>query len=162
MSEDEVLYLLKILEVALIASLKFALSPFEAERYGFNFRESFLITTGGGLAGIVAFTFIGKALSFGWKKLKGFFRKRTAEQTAPKPKFTRSNKLIVRIKMRYGLIGLALTAPSLISIPIGTVVINHFYRKKWKNILALSLSLLFWSLIFNWLAQYWKLSQYLE
>ena len=162
MHEADVIYLLKILEVALIASVKFLLAPFEAERYGFNFKDSFLITTGGGIAGIIAFTFIGHAITYSWKKLKGLFKKKSALEVKSKRKFTSSNKLIVRIKMRYGLIGLIITTPSVISIPVGTIVIHHFYRKKVRNVLLLTVSLLVWSVILNGLAQYLQLSQYLH
>jgi|CXWL01.1.fsa_nt_gi hypothetical protein len=162
MSEEEIIYLLKILEVALIASVKFLLAPFEAERYGFNFRDSFIITTSGGLAGIIAFTFIGDAIKYGWKKIKNLFKRKSKRDGEPKKKFTRGNKLIVKIKMKYGLIGLVITTPSIISIPVGTIVINHFYKKKLRNISLLILSLLIWSILLNGLAQYLKLSQYLH
>ena len=161
MNEDEIIYLLKILEVAIIASIKFAIAPFEAERYGFSFRDSFLITAGGGIAGVLAFTFIGEGLSFGWKKLKGMFKNRKVSEGGSLKKFTSGNRFIVRVKMRFGLLGLVLTTPSLISIPFGTIVINHFYRKKIRNLLFLIISLLGWSLILNGIAQYLKLSQYL-
>ncbi len=161
MNEEGVLFLLKILEVALLASVKFALSPFEAERYGFNFRDAFLVTTSGGMIGILAFTFIGDGIAYGWKKLKGVFRRKGEPEKAEKKKFTSGNKLIVRVKMRYGLIGLAIVTPSIISIPVGSIVINHFYRKKGRNITVLIVSLLLWSLLLNGLAQYLKLSQYL-
>ena len=64
---DDVIHLLKILEVVLIASVKFAIAPFEAERYGFNFKEAFLITTTGGTIGIILFSLIGEVIAFGWR-----------------------------------------------------------------------------------------------
>lgn len=162
MNEEEIIYLLKILEIGLIASIKFLLAPFEAERNGFNFQNSFLITTSGGVIGIIAFTFIGGGITYMWKKIKAIFKKKIPATIKEQKKFTRSNKLIVRIKIRYGLIGLAIITPAIISIPVGTIVINHFYRKKMRNIAILFLSLLAWSLTLNGLAQYLKLSQYLH
>ena len=160
MNEDQIIYYLKILEVGLISGIKFMLAPFEAERYGFNFREAFIITTLGGIAGIIAFTFIGDAIAFGWKKLIGLFKRPSEEKS--KKIFTRARKRAVRIKMRFGLLGLAITTPSLISIPVGTFVIHRFYKKKGRNILLLILSLLIWSALLNGLAQYLRLSQYLH
>lgn len=162
MSEEEIIYFLKILEVLLIASVKLVLAPFEAERYGFNFRDAFLITTSGGLTGILAFTFIGQGIAYGWKKIKGLFQSKEKILGKTRKKFTISNKMTVRIKMRFGLVGVALITPSLISIPVGTLVINHLYKKKLKNIITLTLSVVFWSMILNTVAQYLKLSQYLE
>ncbi len=70
---DNVIHLLKILEVALIAGVKFVFAPFEAERQGFNFGEALLISVAGGIFGIIAFTFIGDAIAYGWRKTVLFF-----------------------------------------------------------------------------------------
>ena len=158
---DDVIHLLKILEVALIASVKFAIAPFEAERYGFNFKEAFLITTTGGTIGIILFSLIGEVIAFGWRKMILFFRKPLHIKEKPKKKFTWFKKFIVRTKMRFGLLGLLITTPSIISIPIGTFVIHRFYKKKFRNILFLAISLVCWSLILNGIAQYLGFSQYI-
>lgn len=64
---------LKILEIILIASVKFLFSPFEAERQGFTYRESLIITTTGGVVGILMFTFIGEGIAYSWKKFSPHF-----------------------------------------------------------------------------------------
>ena len=160
MNQEEVIYLLKILEVGLISGVKFLIAPFEAERYGFNFKEAFIITTTGGIIGIIVFTFVGEAIAFGWRKLVRIFKKPSKEK--PKKIFTRDRKRVVSIKMRFGLLGLAITTPSIISIPVGIFVTNRFYRKKGRNILLHILSLVIWSALLNGLAQYLQLSQYLH
>jgi hypothetical protein len=162
MNEENVFYLLKVLEIGLIASLKFLIAPFEAERYGFNFRESFLITTTGGIIGIFVFSLLGEIIAFGWKKLINFFKRPLGKEEKKPKKFTSAKKIAVRIKMKFGLIGLVLITPAIISIPIGTFVIHRFYRKMIRNILLLILSLIMWSFILNGIAQYLKLSQYLH
>jgi len=159
--DENVIYFLKILEVGLIASIKFLLAPFEAERQGFNFYESFITTTSGGVIGIIAFTFIGDFIAFGWKKLKNLFRKPISGDGTPKKKFTLTNKFIVRVKIKFGLMGLLSTTPAIISIPIGTFVTHRFYRRKYRNVLLLIISLIIWSLALNGIAQYLNLSQYL-
>lgn len=158
---DEIIYFLKILEIGLIASLKFLIAPFEAERYGFNFRDAFLITTAGGVIGIFIFTFVGDMIALGWKKLIRAFKKPLHVKEKIGKKFTWSRKFIIRTKIRFGLMGLVFITPSVISIPIGTFMIHRFYRKKWRNILFLITALVFWSLALNGLAQHLKLSQYL-
>jgi hypothetical protein len=74
----------------------------------------------------------------------GFFMRRAqqkraaAEQRAletgvllkPKRKFTRMNKLIVRIKRRFGIIGVSMYAPFFLSVPIGSIVAAKFYGKE--------------------------------
>src|SRR5687768_11697339 len=105
MDNEDAILLLKIIEVGLLASVKFLLSPFEAERQGFNFSDSFLITTSGGIIGILTFTLIGDVLVYGWKKFIGLFNSQAHKK--PKRKFTWTSKFIVRIKMKFGLWGLA-------------------------------------------------------
>ncbi len=158
---DDVIHLLEILEVGLIASVKFLIAPFEAERYGFNFKDSFLITTTGGIAGILVFSLVGEAIAYSWKKLKNKFKKPLGTDDKPVKKFTWIKKFVIRTKIKFGVIGLVITTPSIISIPIGSIVIHRFYRKKGRNILLLIVSLIIWSFILNGVAQYLKLSQYL-
>lgn len=167
MDQSDVIYLLKIVEIGLIASVKFLIAPFEAERYGFNFRDSFLITTSGGIIGIVVFSILGEIIAYSWKRILNFFKqswgkRKLVQETSQGKKFTWSKRFAVRIKIRFGLTGLVITTPSIISIPIGTFIIHRFYRKKIRNIFLLILSLIIWSFILNGLAQYLKLSQYLH
>ena len=160
MNED-VIHILKILEVGLIASIKFLIAPFEAERYGFNFKESFIITTMGGIVGIILFSLVGEVIAYSWRKVIVFFKKPLRVEDKPKRKFTWMRKFIIRTKIKFGLAGLIITTPSIISIPIGSFVVHRFYRKKGRNMLLLIGSLIFWSLLLNGAAQYLKLSQYI-
>jgi hypothetical protein len=155
----------KIGALLIMGATKFLFSPPLAEYLGYNFWQSFIYTTSGGVTGILAFTFGGDWLVAVWRKLmhwiKNLFiaRDKRVENVAPQ-KFTRTTRFIVRTRKSFGLIGLALITPCIISIPIGTFVINRFYTKKWKILLALFASLLFWSLLLNYLAQVLHLSQY--
>lgn len=164
---EEVTHWLKVLEVGLIASVKFLFAPFEAERYGMNFRDSFLITTGGGAFGIFVFYFAGHYISEWWKrntaKVKSFFTRRPITDFTGENRriFTRGNKRIIRIKNKFGLAGIAFITPCLISIPIGTLVAVGIYRKRRPVLLYLLISLVLWSLFLNWLAQLIALSQYM-
>jgi hypothetical protein len=45
-------------------------------------------------------------------------------------KFTRVNKLVVKIKRSIGIYGISLYAPLFLSIPIGAIVVAKFYNKK--------------------------------
>jgi hypothetical protein len=156
----------KIGTLLIAGATKFLFAPVIAEYMGFNFARSFFWTTTGGGIGILAFTYVGDWLTLGWKKLvafvKGLFMRRDPQAflRLKKKKFSSSTRFIIRIKQRFGLIGLALITPCIISIPIGTFVINRFYRKKWKILLSLFLSLLVWSLLLNFASQWLQLSQY--
>ena len=164
---EEVTQWLKIAEVTLIASVKFLLAPFEAERQGMGFWEAFLVTTGGGIMGIFVFYYAGSIISAWWKrniaKMKAFcMRRPITDFTGENQRvFTRTNKLIIRVKNKFGLAGVAFVTPCLISIPIGTLVAVTIYRKRKPVILYLLISLILWSFFLNWLAQYLALSQYI-
>lgn len=159
---DDVIHLVKILEVALIAGVKFAFAPFEAERQGFDFKEAFLITTTGGIFGILIFFLMGEVIAFGWRKMVRRFEKPMHLKKKPVKKFTWMKKFIVRTKMKFGLAGLVMVTPSIISIPIGSLVIHKLYRNRTKSILLLILSLICWSLLINTIAQRIALSQYIS
>lgn len=165
MDGEEVTHWLKIVEVSLIASVKFLLAPFEAERYNMSFWQSFLYTTGGGTMGIFVFYYAGSFISRWWTKnvarIKSFFTRRPITDFTGENKkiMTRTNKLIVRVKNKFGLAGIAFVTPCLISIPIGTLVAVTIYRKRKPVILYLMISLILWSFALNWLAQYLALSE---
>lgn len=156
----------KIGTLLIAGATKFLFAPVIAECMGFNFSRSFFWTTTGGSIGILAFTFVGDWLILGWKKLVAlikslFLRQSPTDLLRIRPKkFTRTNRFIVLIKKRFGLIGLALITPCIISIPIGTFVINRFYRSKLKILLTLFASLFVWSLLLNYFSQALGLCHY--
>ena len=149
---------LKILEIILIASVKFLFSPFEAERQGFSYRESLIITTTGGVVGILMFTFIGEGIAYSWKKIQSSFFGKSKSRIK---KFNRLTRLVISIKNKFGVMGVSMITPSLISIPVGTLIINRLYKGKFKNLLVLFFALLIWSITLNSIAYYLRLSQYL-
>jgi hypothetical protein len=168
MASEQLTHWLKIGEVALIASVKFLLAPFESERQGFNFGESFTITTIGGAIGILVFYYAGAYISTWWRHFMAliksvFLRKppEVIERKKKKKNFTRGRRFIVGVKTRFGLAGVAFVTPSLISIPIGSMVAAQFFRKRKPVLLYLFTALVFWSLVLNGIAQYVKLSQYI-
>jgi hypothetical protein len=164
---EEVTHWLKIAEVALISSVKFLFAPFEAERQGMAFGEAFLITTAGGVIGILVFYFAGALIAAWWghivARVKSFFTRRPISDFEGENKriFTRGNKRIIKIKKKFGLAGIAFVTPCLISIPIGTLVAVTFYRKRKPVLLYLMISLVLWSLLLNYIAQLIALSQYM-
>jgi hypothetical protein len=167
MNAEEITYWFKVLEVGLISGVKFLLAPFEAERQGFNFMQSFTITTLGGVLGVLVFYYAGSLIAAWWNHIKALiksiFIRRPAEviERQPKRHFTRTNKMIVKIKRRFGLAGIAFVTPCIISIPVGTLVAVAFYRKRKPILLYLFVSLLLWSIVLNYTAQQLALSQYM-
>ena len=167
MNISDPVFWLKALEVALISSVKFLLAPFEAERQGFDMMQSFIITTIGGFIGITAFIFAGKYIFSFWihflAMIKSvFLNKKSSEIEKKMPKEVKSERKIIQwVRKRFGLIGIAFITPCIISIPIGTLVAVGLYKSRGRILLFTTLSLIFWSLILNYVAQFLALSQYL-
>lgn len=61
--------------------------------------------------------------------------------------FTKRNRRIVRIWKSFGLAGIALITPVILSIPIGTVIANSLVDNKRRIIAFMFLSILFWSVL---------------
>ncbi|CAN5880117.1 hypothetical protein BH11BAC7_BH11BAC7_14750 [soil metagenome] len=167
MNEIDIKHWLEVLEVGLIASVKFLLAPFEAERYQFTFWESFAVTTIGGIIGVFAFYYAGTKIAAWWRHsvalVKSVFSKKsveTLEQKTPK-RITRGRRFIIKVKNNFGLVGVAFVTPCIISIPIGTMIGGNFYKKRKGVLLYFIASVILWSFILNGLAQYLALSQYI-
>jgi hypothetical protein len=155
----------KYIAVALFASVKFLFSPFFAEGLKLNFMESLLSTMAGGAIGIFVFGLIGELISASWKTLvvllsSTFSKKSKAEaRVIASRKFTFMNRFIVRVKRRVGLFGIAFLSPCLISIPVGAIACMTFYsHQRPRAFLFLYLSLIFWTVVLNGIAYFFKLS----
>jgi hypothetical protein len=150
--------LLKLLSLTFLSSLKFLLSPVIAESYNFNYIQTFLTTTTGGILGVLFF-FYGSKYIVQWfitYKNQMFFlfginRKREEDELLPERKkvFTWKNKLIVITVRRFGLVGIALLTPTLLSIPVGTIIAARYFRNPRKVVGYLCASVVLWSLILS-------------
>ncbi len=63
--------------------------------------------------------------------------------------FTWKNKLIVITVRRFGLVGVALLTPTLLSIPVGTLIAARYFRNPRRVVGYLCASVVLWSLIFS-------------
>jgi hypothetical protein len=102
----------------------------------------FSITCSGAITGVILFTNI-SAVFLKWVhriKVKYF-------KSHEHPKiFTKNNRMIIKVKKRFGLWGIAFVTPLGITIPLGAFIAERFYRDKKKVILALSVGVLFWNI----------------
>ncbi len=69
--------------------------------------------------------------------------------------FTNKNRRIVRIKQRYGLIGIAMITPLLLSIPVGTFLMIRYYQRSRFKFIALIASNIVWSVIYTLFYLFW-------
>jgi hypothetical protein len=64
----------------------------------------------------------------------------------PSKKFTWRNKMIVKVKRKYGLLGLAVLTPSVLSMPLGMLLAERYFHNKQRVILFMITSVIFWSI----------------
>lgn len=144
----------------LLSSVKFGMTfPLAVMEFRFSFFETILWINIGGLVGIYFFAFLSKRVNR-WieKRVQRWKAGRRATSKAKEKKkiFTRRNRRIIRIKQRYGLIGIAATTPLLLSIPVGVFLVIRYYPHRKMRYLWLVASNLVWSFIYTSFYMFWK------
>jgi len=151
---------LKILIVFLVSSIKFLFAPALSFGLGLNFIQTWLSTTAGGIVGVVAFFFLSKWILLLYSryffyyfhllktKIYGFLNI-NVPKFIPARKFTRRNRLIIKIVKKFGLAGIVILTPVLLSIPVGTFIATRYYSTNRFLLVYLSSSVLFWSLFMS-------------
>jgi hypothetical protein len=146
----------------LIASVKF----FWATPYAYLFRlnqiETFVFIELGGIVGFLLFyslfSFLLKELKLIWPLIYYItprifkvrfehwldarrYRRLTAN------KFTRSNKMIVKIRRKSGMTGIIVLTPILLSIPVGALLGTKYFHHRRSFIPLMILSIFCWGII---------------
>ena len=150
--------MVQIILTILFSSFKFAATfPLVIVQFEFSFAETILWTNVGGIAGIYFFAFLsGKLLSW-WKRIfRRSNRKLLSDEQQVKKIFTRRTRRIVRIKQKYGLVGIALITPFLLSIPVGVFLVVRYYRTSNTKFLYLIGANLLWSVIYTGFYMFWE------
>lgn len=138
MSED----LWKIISVFLLSAIKFGLGGVPAAVFAkFSFFKSITITCAGGITGTIVFTYISDWIIKGYRKAKEKIRELKTEKKT-KRKFTTTNRIIVKVKQKLGLIGIAIITPLILSIPLGCFIAVRYYENKQRVITYMSVSII--------------------
>jgi len=93
----------------------------------------------GGILGVVVFTHLSQWILDRYQDFKKKRRK------APRRRFTWINKTIVRTKNRFGLLGLSVITPLLLSFPLGCFLALRYFGNKQKVMAYMMVSVVFWS-----------------
>jgi len=155
-------YILKLLTVFFVASIKY----FWATPYSFGMKlnewETIFFMEAGGILGFLFFYyffgFLFKELKLLWPIVYHFtpvlfkvrfemWRKRRKIQQLNARKFTKRNKLIVRMRKRYGMWGLVVLSPIVLSIPVGALLGNKYFRHDHHFIPYMLLSIVIWGIV---------------
>jgi hypothetical protein len=159
---------LKILQVFSLSAIKLIVAPPLAYGLGFNYIQTILITTIGGICGVLFFYYISGWIISQYKYIQPYIIKlwnkiknkkhydNLIHLHLQKPKktrkgkiFTRRNRLIVNTKNKYGLIGIALLTPIFFSIPLGAFIANRYFSHKKRTPSYLAIAVIFWSVIIS-------------
>jgi len=157
----------KVIVLLLIASTKFVFAPATSVIYKFNYLETVIITIAGGILGILFYAVLTNILVILYRRflvntafMRNFndFFNRIFYGRNRKPRvFSRRNRMIVRVKKTYGLIGLAAITPVLLSIPIGTFITLRYFPQFRRTFLFLVVSVIFWANFLTFLAIYFRI-----
>lgn len=112
--------------------IKFLFAPFGGPAAGLSFVETYLSCVAGAIfcAFIFYFSaefFMKRAHNKRVEKMKEMLK--SGIEVKRKKAFTRTNKMIVRLKRRLGIFGISMYAPLFLSVPIGSIITAKFYGK---------------------------------
>jgi hypothetical protein len=135
--------------VIFFGTWKFA-ATFPLAIFGLNMTpaETIIYINLGGIIGVILFAKFWEAIIVIWNKL---FPGKINTDASPKSKkiFTRRNRRIVNLKSKYGLPGIVILNPILLSIPIASFLVAKYYGNKTKNLMWLVAGQVGWSLIYT-------------
>ena len=152
----------KIVQVFLLATVKYVLTFPYALLIGLNYQQTIISVTLGGIAGFFFFYhFSGFALrqfhhvkTFVWKCTPRFlcfkyrqlvaWRKRTTGERV----FTKRSRFIAKFRAKYGLFGIVVASPIILSLPIGAFLLNKYYPKHKLAMPYMVISILSWTAVF--------------
>lgn len=146
---------LKVLSILAFSSIKFIFAPPISIEYGFNLYQTIIITTLGGIFGVLFFYYLSKFLIYEYKKNKYsiFYILRlykigiTPRLPSEKKIFTKQNRYIVRVSKRHGIMSIAMLTPIFLSIPLGSFIAARYFIKYKYTPLYLVGAVIFWSFI---------------
>jgi len=162
----------KLIQILVLSSVKFFLGAPYSFILGLSYFETFILTTLGGILGTLFFFYLSnKFLRIVFLNrdrivlylhnirccllLSNFFYARNTRPGKQKKVFTFKNRMLVRIKRQYGLPALVILTPVVLSIPLGTFLVNRYYSGSRMAIIYLSVSVVAWSavlsVIFKWI-----------
>ncbi len=127
--------------VFLFAATKFAMSLgyMLLPSVNYSYFEIVFILITGGTTGVIFFYY-----ATGWINMQ-------INKLLPKKKekkvFTKGNRRFVKIKNKYGLIGISMLTPVLFSIPIGCFLASRFYAGKKTTIPIMLIGIVFWAFV---------------
>lgn len=105
--------------------------------------ETLICTNAGGILGLFIFLNFSGYLLRVWDKFSPAFNRKKRKV------FTSASRRLVRIKNKFGLAGIAILSPSILSIPVGAFLAAKYYGLRMRVWIFLAAGQVFWSLVFT-------------
>lgn len=105
-----------------------------------NFYQSVLIAWSGGMIGVAIYTYLGHWTGGLWRGER--------YQSRLKTRISRLRRIVVLIRQRQGLLGIAFFTPILLTVPIGTFSAMVIETRKSRVMLYMGVAFAFWSVTF--------------
>ncbi|GAA0878474.1 hypothetical protein GCM10009119_14420 [Algoriphagus jejuensis] len=125
--------------IYLLSMFKFIAGPLLGHAAGYNIWEIILVTVSGMMSSVFIFTLVGSQA----KKIL------ISLTTTKRSLFSKKNRSIVRIRAKYGEIGIAFFTPLVLTPIGGTLILVSFGTKKSKIYFHMLWSALLWSTVFG-------------
>ncbi|SHM59681.1 hypothetical protein SAMN04488057_102272 [Cyclobacterium lianum] len=130
-------YLITFLGIYFLCLFKFIAGPVLGFAAGYALWEIVVVTVSGMMTSVLFFTFLGEWFKKNWSII---IKKK-------KPKFSKRTRNIIRIWQKFGVFGIALLTPVILTPIGGTVVLTSFGIAKKKIIGSMFISAVFWSIV---------------
>lgn len=137
-------YLVKVSFIYIATLFKFIAGPVLGLAAGLTALEMFVITVAGMMTTVITITYLGDWFRDNWKL--GVSKKKQV--------FSPKTRKIVSVWKKYGVVGVAILTPLLLTPIGGTIIMNAFNVKKEKIFLYMFVSAIGWGIIFSFSIQY--------
>ncbi|WP_346855384.1 hypothetical protein [uncultured Draconibacterium sp.] len=154
---------IKIAHIVLLASVKYIVTLPYAMIIGLEYKYAILSVLGGGIGGFLFFYYVSKQvnrkLECVWPQLcnrippgvKAKFRKLFGRHKKPQLKkiFTKKSRSFIRFKKSYGLWGIVIATPVLLTIPVGAFLASKYYSHQKHIVVYMILSIIGWGVVLS-------------
>ncbi len=137
--------LLKYFLVYISSTVKFIFGPTIGIAYGFNVFITGSLTVLGMMTSVYVFSFFGNRIRELITRFLGDKKRK---------RFTKKNRKFVQIWKKYGVPGVALLTPILLTPIGGTILVNAVGAKREEIIKYMWMSCLFWSYTITWAVKF--------
>lgn len=144
----------KASQVFFLAMIKYFYAPIYGIAIGTYFWPMYISLISGGVLAFLIYYNISKIWMFylsyfgplvarllpaSWQQSIKRYKVKRRIKKRNRPKFTRKNKILIKFRKNYGMWGIILLTPVLLSLPVGAFLLRKYYQ---NNRLAIPLALL--------------------